>query len=638
MEIKVKGKKYAFNEQINGFVLAKTIDAALAKEAIGFKIKDKIYDMGEAILKDCEVEFIIPTSKEAFSILNHSTSHLMAEAIMSLFPYAKLGFGPSIEEGYYYDVDFGDYKLKEEDLAKIEKEMIKFSKNGEKFIRKIVSKQEALEIFAADPYKIELINGLDENEPISTYTQGNFVDLCFGTHVPSTSYIKHFKLLNLAGAYWRGDVKNKQLTRIYGVSFFSLEDLENHLKMLEERKLRDHKKLGKELGLFMLSDYGPGFPFFLPNGMILKNELTSWWTKYHIAHDYMVIQTPIMLSKELWITSGHWSHYKENMYTSKVDKKEFAIKPMNCPGSILVYKNDLHSYKDLPLRYAELGFVHRNEASGALNGLFRVRAFTQDDAHTFIRKDQLVSEIRHLIKLYDDIYSTFGLNYHIELSTRPENSIGDIEVWNESERILKEACKKSKHDFIINPGDGAFYGPKLDFKLKDSMNRIWQCGTIQLDMNLPVRFDLSYIDENGQKVRPIMIHRAVLGSVERFIGIITEHFGGAFPTWLAPVQISVLPVNNQYHLDYAKKLVKDLNKHGFRVKLDEANEKLGFRLRNSQINKIPYTIVVGDKEKDENLVTYRLLGTTEQLTISKSDFIKLISKDIKNQTLPWNRK
>lgn len=637
MKFKIKNEEFISNvEELQGFQAVKQFKPELVKEIIAYKLDGVLFDLATPLTHGGKLEFISIDSEEGFSILNHSCSHLMGQALMNLFPKAHLGFGPSIEEGFYYDIDLGDYTLKEEDLAKIEEEMKKCSKANEKFTRRSVSKVEALEIFKNNPYKVELISGI--NDEISIYTQGNFTDLCHGVHVPSTGYIKFFKLLSIAGAYWRGDSKNKQLTRIYGVCKHSKEALDEYLNILEERKKRDHRKLGKELGLFMLSDFGPGFPFFLPNGMILRNALTNWWTQYHLDHNYKIISTPIILSKELWITSGHWGHYKQNMYTTKVDKKDFAIKPMNCPGSILVYKNDLHSYKDLPLRYAELGLVHRHEASGALNGLFRVRSFTQDDAHTFIRKDQLVSEIKHLIKLYDDIYSVFGLNYHIELSTRPENDyIGDIEVWNESERILKEACKKSKHEFIINPGDGAFYGPKLDFKLKDSMNRIWQCGTIQLDMNLPERFDLTYIDQNGEKTRPIMIHRAVLGSIERFIGIITEHFGGAFPTWLAPVQVQILPVNNEAHLEYAKNVQKLLKKHGVRANIDESNEKLGYRLRNAQVNKIPYTLVIGNKEVEEKSVTYRLYNHQEQVSITKQAFIKKISQDIDKKTLPWNR-
>lgn len=558
--------------------------------------------------------------------LNHSTSHLMAEAIMNLYPEAKLGFGPAIEDGFYYDIDL-PFQLTEEDLSKIEKEMHKIAARNEPFIRKEVSKEEALQLFKDNPYKIELINGIEG--PITIYSQGNFFDLCAGPHIEKTGKIQNFKLLSIAGAYWRGNSKNKQLQRIYGTSFEKKEELAQYLKLLEERKARDHRKLGKELGLFMLSEFGPGFPFWLPNGMILRTEIENFWKQIHQKYNYLLVDTPIMLSKELWETSGHWDHYKDNMYITKIDEKEFAIKPMNCPGAILCYKNDLHSYRELPLRYAELGHVHRFEASGALNGLFRVRSFTQDDAHTFVRPDQIEDEINAILKLYDEVYSIFGLNYKIELSTRPEEGyIGSIDIWNESERILKEACEKSGKEFKINPGDGAFYGPKLDFKVKDCMGRIWQCGTIQLDMNLPERFDVTYIDEKGEKVRPVMLHRACFGSIERFIGIIIEHFAGAFPLWLAPEQIRVLPVNNNIHLDKANEIVENLKKEGIRASLDASDDKLGYRMRNAQVKKVPYTIVIGDHEKEEGTVTYRHFGQKEQITVSYDEFVKMIKEEI----------
>lgn len=563
--------------------------------------------------------------------LNHSASHVMAEAIMNLYPEAKLGFGPAIEDGFYYDVDL-PFQLKDEDLALIEKEMRKISARNEPFIRKEVSKKEALELFKNNPYKIELINGIDGT--ITIYTQGKFFDLCAGPHVDRTGQIVNFKLLSIAGAYWRGDSKNKQLQRIYGTCFEKREELDAYLHLLEERKARDHRKLGKELGLFMLSEYGPGFPFWLPKGMILRTELENMWKEVHREFNYMLVDTPIMLSKELWITSGHWDHYKENMYTTKIDDKEFAIKPMNCPGAILCYKNDLHSYRELPLRYAELGHVHRYEASGALNGLFRVRAFTQDDAHTFVRVDQIEDEINSILKLFDKIYSMFGLNYKIELSTRPESGyIGSIDVWNESERILKEACEKSGKEFKVNPGDGAFYGPKLDFKVKDCMNRVWQCGTIQLDMNLPERFDVDYINEKGEKERPVMIHRACLGSIERFIGIIIEHFAGAFPLWISPEQVRVLPVNNNFHLEKAQEVVTNLKKVGIRASLDDSEDKLGYRMRNAQVNKVPYTVVIGDHEKEEGTVTYRHFGSKKQVTVSYDEFLSLLKEEISSRAL-----
>ena len=567
------------------------------------------------------------SSPEALEVLNHSTSHLLAEAIQELYPDALFGFGPAIENGFYYDIDFKE-PIVEEDLAKIEKKMHELANKDERIVRQVLSKKEALEVFKNNPYKVELIEGI--NEDITTFTQGNFIDLCRGPHIMSTGQIKHFKLLSLAGAYWRGNSKNKQLVRIYGTSWFTAEDLTNYLNLIEERKKRDHRLLGKQLNLFMLSEYGPGFPFWLPNGMIVRTQIENMWKKVHEKYDYLLIDTPIMLSKELWITSGHWEHYKDNMYTTEIEEKEFAIKPMNCPGAILVYKNSLHSYKELPLRYAELGHVHRYEASGALNGLFRVRSFTQDDAHTFVRGDQIEEEIISILKLYDEIYSIFGLDYKIELSTRPEEGfIGDINIWNKSEEILKRVCEDSGHDFKINPGDGAFYGPKLDFKLKDSMGRIWQCGTVQLDMNLPERFDCYYIDSDGEKKRPVMIHRACFGSIERFIGIITENYAGAFPSWIAPIQIALLPVNNNFHLEYAQKLYKQMREHGLRVELDDSNDKLGFRMRNAQMKKIPYTIVLGDHERDEETVTYRKYGQQEQITVKVNDFIAMIDEEIK---------
>lgn len=576
-----------------------------------------------------EILEIEKSSQEAFEVLNHSTSHLLAQAITELYPEAKFGFGPAIEEGFYYDIDFKE-PITDADFSKIEKKMHELASKDERIVRREVTKEEALEIFKDNPYKLELIEGINEN--ITIFTQGNFTDLCRGPHLLSTAQIKYFKLLSLAGAYWRGNSDNKQLTRIYGTSWFSAAELENHLKTLEDRKKRDHRILGKQLGLFMLSEYGPGFPFWLPKGMVLKQNLLNYWHEVHNKYNYVEISTPIMLNRELWEISGHWFHYRENMYTSTIDEKEFAIKPMNCPGSMLVYKNVLHSYKDLPLRMAELGHVHRHEASGALNGLFRVRAFTQDDAHIFCRRDQLVSEISTLLKLFDEIYTTFNLDYYIVLSTRPEkDTIGDIEIWNESEKILEEACRASGKEFKINPGDGAFYGPKLDFKLKDSMGRVWQCGTIQLDMNLPERFDCFYIDSNGEKVRPIMLHRACLGSIERFIGIIIENYGGAFPAWLAPTQVTLLPVNNELHLETAKALFDELKAEGFRVHLDDSNDKLGYRLRNAQINKIPYSIVIGDSEKENGTVTYRKYGEKEQTTVSKEEFKKLLHEVVNNK-------
>ena len=571
--------------------------------------------------------------EESLNTLNHSCAHLLAQAVKHLYPQAKFWVGPVIDEGFYYDIDLGDDVIKEEDLPKIEKEMKKISKDGKRIVRHEITKEEALEMFKDDPYKIDLISRMDENENvISCYTQGDFTDLCRGPHMDSVKEIKYFKLLKVSGAYWKGDANNKMLQRIYGVCFPTNEELEEHLKFLEEAKARDHKKLGKELELFMMSEYGPGFPFFLHNGMILRNELENFWYKEHTKEGYEFVKTPIMLNKELWELSGHWYNYRENMYTSEIDENVFAIKPMNCPGGMLVYKNSLHSYKDLPLRIGELGQVHRHEASGALNGLFRVRTFTQDDAHIFMREDQIEEEVIRLINFIDRMYGVFNLTYSIELSTRPtEKYIGDIEIWNKSEKALEEACHKAGHNCKINPGDGAFYGPKLDFHIRDSLGRVWQCGTIQLDMNLPERFDLTYIDRDGSKKRPVMLHRVIYGSIERFIGILIEHYAGAFPTWLSPVQVNIIPVNNEYHLEYAREVMNLLLGNEIRCKLDDRDEKLGYKIRESQTKKIPYTLVLGDKEKDSNLITYRKYGLQESVTVSKEEFVKFILEDIKNK-------
>lgn len=568
------------------------------------------------------------------SVMNHSCAHLLAQAVKHLYPNALFWVGPVIEEGFYYDIDLGDEVIKEEDLEKIEREMKKISKDGKRIVRHEISKKEALEKFKDDPYKIDLISRMDENEQvISCYTQGDFTDLCRGPHVDTVKELKYFKLLKVSGAYWKGDANNKMLQRIYGICFKNEEDLVKHLEELEEAKRRDHKKLGRELELFMISEYGPGFPFFLPKGMILRNELENFWYKEHTKEGYQFIKTPIMLNKELWELSGHWYNYRENMYTSEIDEKTFAIKPMNCPGGMLVYKNSLHSYKDLPLRIGELGQVHRHEASGALNGLFRVRTFTQDDAHIFMRTDQIEEEVIRLINFIDRMYKTFNLTYSIELSTRPEEKyIGDIEVWNKSEKALEEACLKSGHEYKINPGDGAFYGPKLDFHIKDSLGRVWQCGTIQLDMNLPERFDLTYIDSDGSKKRPVMLHRVIYGSIERFIGILIEHYAGVFPLWLSPVQVNVLPVVSSYHGDYAKEIYEYLIENDIRCEIDSRDEKLGYRLREAQIKKIPYTLILGEEECNNKTISYRKHGSKDTFTTTKEEFLNLLKEEIKNKS------
>lgn len=569
---------------------------------------------------------------EKLSVLNHSCAHLLAQAVKHLYPDAKFWVGPVIDDGFYYDIDLGDDVIKEEDLPKIEREMKKIAKDGKRIVRHELTREEALDKFKDDPYKIDLINNMADDTVISCYTQGDFTDLCRGPHVDTVKELKYFKLLKVSGAYWKGDANNKMLQRIYGICFESESDLNEHLNFLEEAKKRDHKKLGKELDLFMLSEYGPGFPFFLHNGMIIRNELENFWYKEHTKEGYEFIKTPIMLNKDLWELSGHWYNYRENMYTSEIDDKVFAIKPMNCPGGMLVYKNSLHSYKDLPLRIGELGQVHRHEASGALNGLFRVRTFTQDDAHIFMRSDQIEEEVIRLISFIDRIYSVFGLTYDIELSTRPEEKyIGDIAIWDKSEKALQDACEKSGHSCKINPGDGAFYGPKLDFHIRDSLGRVWQCGTIQLDMNLPERFDLTYIDADGSKKRPVMLHRVIYGSIERFIGILIEHYAGAFPLWLAPVQVNIIPVSNEHHLEYAQNLAKELDSAGIRVKIDDRDEKMGYKMRESQTKKIPLTLVLGDKEVEDNSVSYREFGKTDTTTIPSDEFINLVTKCIEDK-------
>jgi len=568
-------------------------------------------------------------SDEKLSVLNHSCAHLLAHAVKRLYPNAKFWVGPVIDEGFYYDMDLGDTKLSEDDLDKITKEMKKIAKSDKRITRVELSKEEALEMFHDDPYKIDLIENMPDGEVISAYKQDDFIDLCRGPHVESTKKCKNFKLLKVSGAYYKGDSKNKMLQRVYGVCFETPEQLEEHLEFLEEAKKRDHKKIGKELGLFMFSEYGPGFPFWLPNGMTLRKTLEDFWYEEHKKEGYLFIKTPIMLNRDLWEISGHWANYQDNMYTSKIDEKEFAIKPMNCPGGLLVYKNGLHSYRDFPLRLGELGQVHRHEASGALNGLFRVRTFTQDDAHIFLTEEQLEEEIIRLIAFIDRVYHIFGLSYEIELSTRPEEKyIGSIDVWNKAEEALAKACEHAGKTCKVNPGDGAFYGPKLDFHVKDSLGRVWQCGTIQLDMNLPERFDITYVDKDGSKKRPIMLHRVIFGSIERFIGIITEHFAGHFPTWLAPVQVNIIPVNSEYHLEYAEKVKEALEQIGVRVEIDHRDEKLGYRMRESQLRKIPYNLVLGDQEKETETVNVRKFGQKEEQKIKLEEFVQKIKEEI----------
>ena len=579
------------------------------------------------------MELVNILEDEHLSTLNHSCAHMMAQAVRHLYPNAKFWVGPVVAEGFYYDMDLGDVSLKDEDLLKIEKEMKKIAKDGKRIVRKEISKEEALEMFGDDEYKVDLINRLEEGT-ISCYSQGDFPDLCRGPHVETVKMCKNFKLLKHSGAYWKGDSNNKMLQRVYGICFDTKEQLDAHLEALEEAKKRDHKKLGKEMELFMLSEYAPGMPIMLPNGMIFRNILEQFWYQEHTKEGYQFIKTTIIASRELWEISGHWDHYQQNMYTTKVDDRDFAIKPMNCPGALLVYNNSLHSYKDLPLRIGELGQVHRHEASGALNGLFRVRTFTQDDAHIFVTPDQLEEEVKKVLMLIDRIYSVFGLSYTIELSTRPESGyIGSLEIWEQSEKALANACVHAGKEYVVNPGDGAFYGPKLDIHIKDSLGRDWQCGTVQLDMNLPQRFECTYVDSEGKKQIPIMLHRVIYGSIERFMGILIEHFAGHFPLWLSPVQFDVIPVHVEKHLDYAKEIVSLLEKAGMRVQLDARNEKLGYRVREAQIKKIPYQIVVGEKDMENHTVTIRKSGSKEQVTLDVDQAVENFKLEVETKAL-----
>ena len=609
--------------------VAKEISPSLAKKSLVGKINGVLVDLKTPINEDCNLELVLIDDAEGLDVLNHSCAHLLAHAMKRLYPGTLFGVGPAIEEGFYYDFKVSQ-PVQLEDLPKIEEEMKKIVKESVSINHYMLSKADAKAKFAHDKFKCELIDAV-EDDMVGIYEQADFADVCRGPHVISTALLKNFKLLNVAGAYWRGDSNNEMLTRIYGTCFGSKEALDEHLHNLEERKKRDHRRLGKELDLFMMSDYGPGFPFWLPKGMLLKNRLVEFWTDIHNKADYQFIQTPIMLNRELWETSGHWFNYKENMYTSTIDETDFAVKPMNCPGGMLVYKNSIHSYREFPLRLGELGLVHRHEASGALAGLFRVRTFTQDDAHIFMTEDQIRDEIANIILLYKKVYSVFDLKFHIELSTRPEDKfIGEIRTWDIAEKALADACTKAGFDYKLNPGDGAFYGPKLDFKLRDSMNRIWQCGTIQLDMNLPERFDLTYVAEDGSKKRPVMVHRALFGSLERFIGILIEHYAGLFPTWLAPVQAKIIPVNLGIHQEYCQKLEQIFKENGIRYEADYRDEKLGYRIRESQIKKVPYALVIGDNEMNNNLVTYRKHGTQQQITVTIEEFVKLIKDHNEN--------
>ena len=609
----------------------KKLSNSLAKKVLAANVNGELTDLREELVDGSKVEFLTFEEDGGKHTLRHTASHVMAQAVKRLWPEAKLAIGPAIDKGFYYDIDM-EHTLTPEDLTKIEKEMSRIVKENLPITKSVMPRQEAIEFFKSknEDYKVELIEDLPEDAVISCYTQGDFTDLCAGPHVASTGKVKAFKLQSIAGAYWRGDEKNKMLQRIYGTAFEKKEELDAYLHLLEEAAKRDHRKLGKELGLFVIKEEGPGFPFFLPKGMALRNELENFWREVHHDFEYDEIRTPIILNKHLWETSGHWDHYRENMYTTIIDDEEYAIKPMNCPGGILVYQNEMHSYRDLPLRYAELGLVHRHELSGALHGLFRVRAFTQDDAHVFMLPEQMQSELMKVIELFDRIYSQFGLKYHVELSTKPDNAMGDDAIWEAATEALRNAIEAKGIDYVINPGDGAFYGPKLDYHIEDSLGRTWQCGTIQLDMNLPERFNVEYIGEDGQKHRTIMIHRACFGSMERFIGILTEHYAGAFPTWMAPVQVKILPISEK-HVEYAKELAKQMHRDYVRVEVDDRSEKIGYKIRQAQMAKVPYMLVVGDKEVEEGTVNVRKHGGDELGSVPFEEFFNSIKVEIKDR-------
>ena len=608
--------------------IAKSLSQKLGKQALLAVVDGVNKDLSDVLDHDAAVEFIVPESEEGLHAIRHTAAHVMAQAIQHLFPDVKFAIGPAIANGFYYDLD-SEHTFTPEDLTAIEKEMAKIIKQNIPLVRAEIPRSEALAMFAAkdEKYKVELINDLPEDAVISTYTQGDFTDLCAGPHCPSTGRVKAFKLQSIAGAYWRGNEKNKMLQRIYGTAFASKEELDSYLHMLEEAAKRDHRKLGKELDIFAIMEEGPGFPFFLPNGMVIRNELINYWRQVHRRYGYQEIKTPMILSRKLWETSGHWDHYRENMYFTQIDEADYAVKPMNCPGGMLVYKLHPHSYKELPIRAGELGLVHRHELSGALHGLFRVRCFTQDDAHIFMMPSQIKDEIQNVIRLFDEVYATFGLKYHAELSTRPEDSMGDAETWDKTTNALKAALEDLGLPYVINEGDGAFYGPKIDFHLTDSIGRTWQCGTIQLDMLLPEKFDLTYTGEDGLKHRPVMIHRVVYGSIERFIGILIEHYAGAFPVWLAPQQVRILPITDK-HVAYAKELADRMFDMGLRVHLDDRNEKLGYKIREAQVQKVPYTLVVGDKEVEEGTVNVRRRGEGDIGAMKQADFIAMLQQEI----------
>ncbi len=621
------GKIMEFPKGVKGYEAAKAISEGLAKAALCVSVNKELKDLNCEIMQDCDFAVITFADEEGKEVYWHTTSHVLAQAVKRLYPAAKVAIGPAIKTGFYYDIEF-PAAFTQDDLPKVEEEMAKIIRENLPIARKTLSKREAVDYFTkiGESYKVEIIEGI-ESDSVSLYSQGEFTDMCRGPHLTSTGKIKAFKLTSVAGAYWRGDVKNTMLSRIYGVSFDKKADLDEYIARQEEAKKRDHRKLGKELDLFDIFDEGPGFPFFFPKGMVLRNTLEDFWRKEHIKRGYEEIKTPIILSQELWHRSGHWDHYKDNMYVLKIDEEDYAVKPMNCPGGMLVYKRAPHSYRDLPLRVAELGLVHRHELSGALHGLMRVRCFTQDDAHLFMTFDQLVEEIIGVVELIDYLYSVFGFTYKMEISTRPENSMGTEEQWDKATASLIEAMDKMGKSYKINEGDGAFYGPKIDFHLEDSIGRTWQCGTVQVDFQMPERFDLTYVGADGEKHRPVMIHRAALGSIERFVAILTEHFAGAFPMWLSPVQVAVLPISDGT-ANYADSVTETLIKSGIRAQCDKRNEKIGYRIREAQLQKMPYMLVVGEKEQADGTVSIRRRKEGDIGVYSLSDFIKMAEEEI----------
>ena len=632
--VKVNLKDGVVKEYNNGITvleIAKDISEGLARNACCALVNGNVEDLRFVVNEDCAVEICTFDTPEGKKALRHTASHIMAQAIKRLYPETKLAIGPSIDDGFYYDFD-REKAFTQEELEAIEKEMKKIVKEDLPLERFELPREEAIKFMEEkeEPYKVELIKDLPEDAIISFYKQGEFTDLCAGPHLMSTKPVKAFKLMSVAGAYWRGNEKNKMLSRIYGTAYTKASDLEAYITMLEEAKKRDHRKLGKELKLFALLDEGPGFPFFLPNGMIVKNTLIDFWREIHKKAGYVEVSTPIILSRQLWETSGHWDHYKENMYTTVIDDQDFAIKPMNCPGGMLIYKQEMRSYRDLPLRVGELGIVHRHEKSGALHGLMRVRCFTQDDAHIFMTEDQIREEIKGVVNLIDGVYKLFGFKYHVELSTRPENSMGSDEAWEKATDGLRGALEDMGIDYVVNEGDGAFYGPKIDFHLQDSIGRTWQCGTIQLDMQLPERFELEYTDKDGTKKRPIMIHRVCVGSIERFIGILIEHFAGMFPTWLAPVQVKVLPISEKF-TDYAKSVKEQLDMAGIRTEIDNRDEKIGYKIREARNERVPYMIVVGEKDMEANKVSLRSRANGEEGQFDLADVIERVTKEIKER-------